>query len=182
VSRSADPTATATAAPTDNLLTRPTPGSVEGMTSDARSALDASPPAATSAANLNVIQRASQGEIEVPDLGRVAVVAREREGGIDVRVATLRASSTEALLPHAVAMAADVRAAHVPLRRLDIETNLGSGAGGARGEFGAGSDTASPDSRADDTGVPQEPQGEDGSLPPRSDTLQPNRGRVRIVL
>jgi hypothetical protein len=101
----------------DNGMTDTTPRHVDSLTPQAGAAPAGTP---ASGANLNVIHQAAHGEMEVPTMGRVAVTARTRDGVVDVTVTAAKSSLTEYLAPHAAAIAADVRAAHVPLRRLDL--------------------------------------------------------------
>ncbi len=73
-----------------------------------------------SATNIGVIRRAAFVEVVLPDLGRVSISAHARAGGIDAHVAASAATVTAVLLPHGLAMEADIRAANLPLLTLDI--------------------------------------------------------------
>jgi hypothetical protein len=132
--------------------------------------LPAPTPAFASAPNLDVIRRAAYAEVFLPDLGRVSVSAHAHDGGVDVRVAASGSAASNALLPHEAAMAADVRAAHLPLRSLEISWAAADGSAGQQpnGEKHA-------PARA--------PEGEDpaASDAPSSSTATKQR-RVRIVL
>jgi len=94
-----------------------------------------------SAQNLLVMRNAAQGELDHPELGRVAVSAQLRGGEVDVRVTASRPETALFLAPRADAMTADARAANVPVARVEIGDPGGSGAslpgdlrGGSRGD------------------------------------------------
>ncbi len=83
--------------------------------------------AMVSASNQAVIQRAASGNLDVPELGRVAVRAASLGGRVDVDVTSDRAETRAALHASAGAMAADLRQAEVPLRHLRFDgTDAGS--------------------------------------------------------
>jgi hypothetical protein len=78
--------------------------------------------AVVSASNQAVIRRTATGEIDVPELGRVAVRAVSSAGGtVDVDVKAVRPETRAALHAAAGPMAADLRRADVPLGQLRFE-------------------------------------------------------------
>jgi len=158
----------------DDSLTPVNRGTVDGVT-----APDPPPPTSTlSAVNVAVIHQAAHGDLDLAGYGRVSVSARTRGAGIDVHISTDRTEATALLLPHAVAMEAEVRAANVPLLRLEISgaTTPGGSSASAEGkltpEGGASKDPESHPSR-------------DPKAPPVSGVTPATvaqRARVRIVL
>jgi hypothetical protein len=123
-----------------------------------------------SAQNQRVIRDAAHGEVEHPELGRVTVSARLREGEVDVRVTAQRSETAMFLMPRVDAMTADVRAAHVPVGRVDVD-----GGGGSLPQPSTASGDGSGGS-ARDHARPEERDGE-GQV-----VVAPPPKRVRIVL
>jgi hypothetical protein len=175
LSGTATPQTVGPAVTTDNPLTPTTHSTVGTMTAaPAPGPLDRLN-VQVSSANLSVIHQAAHGEIDLPELGRVSVSARGGDSGIDVRVAAGRTAATELLLPHAVAMEAEVRSANVPLHRLEISSH---------GLLNGSTTDAGTSSRRESGG--REP----GAATPsfgtgnrqNSEDAAPVRARVRIVL
>ncbi|MFO0650546.1 MAG: hypothetical protein U0326_30265 [Polyangiales bacterium] len=118
------PWASAAATPstrlTDNGLT-----AVNGPTQ----APDASPDplrerlmsAQTSAINQRTIERAAHGEVVIPELGRVSVTARSEREAVTIEVRAAQAATAQVLHAHAGAIAADVRAADIPVASLSFD-------------------------------------------------------------
>ena len=169
----------AQAVPGVDVSLQPAPQGDKGLTAvkpmsavAAPAGADTSGAAATSvrsAHNQQIIRNAAHGEFEHPELGHVAVSARLRDGEVDVRVTALRPETAAFLTPHAGAMAADARAANVPIARVDVDHKGGaSSASSARSGEGSGH-------HADSNGH-QEGDG-DGK-----DVVVPGPRRVRIVL
>jgi hypothetical protein len=126
----------------------------------------------TTAMNQRALQSPARGEVIVPELGRVAVHARAEGAGVDVTVQASHAAAAQALHASADALAADVRAADIPVARLTFEgagTWTPSNTGASAREHGA------------HEGSPR------GGRDPHADPLPrpagaPRPGRVRIVL
>ncbi len=92
--------------------------------------------AASSSVNQQIIRGAAHGVVELPDLGRVQVSAKLQDGELGVRVTPDRPETTTILLPHAAAMAAEVRTTGSSAVRVDIENRhgaMGSYTGGSSG-------------------------------------------------
>jgi hypothetical protein len=127
--------------------------------------------AAASVANQAVLRRVATGEIQDPELGRVAVRAAGSSAAIDVAVSVDRADMHLALHSSSGAMAADLRQADVPLGHLRFErsqSTLTDTTGNGQGAFAQNtprdSHSSSEAEETDDT------------------TPAPTAGRVRIVL
>ena len=145
------------AASVDTIAARPVvfadaPPGVNGLTlakemPAAPRALDAtgaSPevPATASAVNQMVIRSTAHGVIELPELGRIQVSARSQDGDLGIRVTADRPETTTILMPHAEAMAAEVRTTGGSNVRVDVgsrdPTMASSTAGSGGGGQGAG--------------------------------------------
>ena len=126
--------------------------------------------AMVSASNQAVIQRAASGNVDVPELGRVAVRAASLGGRVDVDVASDRAETRAALHASAGAMAADLRQAEVPLRHLRFDGTDAGSTTPDRSQRDRGTNDPSPRPESPDP-VGQEPPA--GAAPV---------GSVRIVL
>jgi len=159
----------------DAALTPTNRVSVEGMTVERH---EGTPSAATSAPTLTVslTHQSVRGEIDVPDLGRIVVSTRARDGGVDVLVTAARPGSAATLLPHAIAMQSEVKAANVPLRRFDISA----------GDFGYGQQRSGEEQAHTNARMADE---EPAVAPIESSTTAPSgtpktvpSSRVRIVL
>jgi hypothetical protein len=128
--------------------------------------------AVTTAPNLVLIRSAS-AEVVVPSLGKLSVSAHVRDGVVDARITSTSAAAA-VIIPRSAEIAADARAANIPLARLDVVSP------GGNAEFAA-SDGRQPDPQ----GRPHHPA-EDAAFEDASETgSQPDtvrRGRVRIVL
>jgi hypothetical protein len=125
---------------------------------------------ASTAVNQAVIRSAAHGVVELPDLGRIEVTARSANGVMDVRVTPDRPETAAILVPHAEAMASEVRAGGSPNVRVDVEhrsSDLASH-GGASGREHEGGGRRNPE--------PPDPQAVEGA------PLSPAQARVRIVL
>ena len=155
---------------TDKNLTpvRRLPSAGDGT--DSASGGSATTGAVHSAQNQLVIRGAASGEIDHPELGRVAVSAHLRDGAVEVRVSAQRLETAGFLTPRADALADAARSGNVPVARVDIEV----GSGGARGQ--------SPTGAGDGAGHPEHPSRHDDGDAPGTTALQPSRRRVRIVL
>jgi hypothetical protein len=164
-------------------LSVPTPGGdakdvtvVNGPSSPAAATTpDASAPAphaaAASVANQAVLRRVASGEIQDPELGRVAVRAAGSNASIDVAVSVDRADTHFALHSSSGAMAADLRQAEVPLGQLRLERSqatLADTAGNGHGAFAQ-------DTPRDSHSSPEAEEADDT-------TPAATAGRVRIVL
>jgi hypothetical protein len=125
---------------------------------------------ASTAVNQAVIRSAAHGVVELPDLGRIEVTARSANGVMDVRVTPDRPETAAILVPHAEAMASEVRAGGSPNVRVDVEhrsSDLASH-GGASGREHEGGGRRNPE--------PPDPQAVEGA------PLSTAQARVRIVL
>jgi len=166
----------AQAVPGVDVSLQPAPQGDKGLTAVKPMSAVATPPAADtsgaaatsvrSAHNQQIIRNAAHGEFEHPELGHVTVSARLRDGEVDVRVTALRPETAAFLTPQAGAMAADARAANVPIARVDVDHQGGTSS--ARSGEGSGR-------HADSNGHPDG----DGD---GKDVVVPGPRRVRIVL
>ncbi len=134
--------------------------------------------AAASVANQAVLRRVASGEIQVPELGRIAVRAEGTSAAVNVDVSVERTETHAALHASAGALAADLRQADVPLGQLRLE-RTGSQAALSDSSTGHGAQAQAHanmhDSRRDSHSS-AEPEDTDDTTP----TLA--AGRVRIVL
>jgi hypothetical protein len=127
--------------------------------------------AAQSAINQAVLRNTAHGDVVHPELGRVEVSARMRDGAVDVQITTQRGEAASLLLARTDAMMSEVRAVNVEVGRMDIGSRRSdqdppdTGAFGSNGGPGGGG--GSPGTRRDPSG--------DTPSPPAS-------RRVRIVL
>jgi hypothetical protein len=122
-------------------------------------------------ANQTVIRSEARGVIELPDLGRVQVSAKGAGIDLSVRVIADHPETTAVLLPHANAMAAEVRGPERAPVRIDIATRDGRVAGDDQGSHGR---RREPEHR-ESSGLP------DDSVEPAA-ARTPSRSSVRIVL
>ncbi len=133
--------------------------------------------ALVSVANHAVLRGDATGQIDVPELGRIAVRAHSTGATVDVAVTAEGQDARATLRGHLSAMTADLHAADVPVGRLTID--------GASAAFGdsLGSSMSSPD-RGSGTGgdSPRDNRRQsDGDMPPAVvEAVLPRR--VRIVL
>jgi flagellar hook-length control protein FliK len=130
-----------------------------------------------SAANHSVLRGAASGEIDVPELGRVAVRARNVGGAVDVDITADRGDVRAALKLHSGAMTSDLRQADVRVGRLTIE----------QGHSPAASDGSATGRSFDaparrDQQRPGEHDTDDGSAREGDEAPTAGGGRVRIVL
>jgi len=132
----------------------------------------ASTDAAVSAANQAVIRRTAEGEIHIPELGRIAVRAEGTTAAVNVDVSVDRADTHAVLHASAGALAADLRQADVPLGHLRFDRG---GAHGAPGDSGTGYGTPSHDTPRDSHSSADHDEADDT-------TPTAAAGRVRIVL
>jgi hypothetical protein len=133
--------------------------------------------ALASVANHAVLRGEASGQIDVPELGRVAVRAHSVGGAVDVEVTAEGSDARATLHGHIGAMTADLRAADVPVGRFTIDrtdassgSTLGSSTSSRDRDPNAGGHSARdnrPQADADDA-----PAGVGAAAP----------GRVRIVL
>jgi hypothetical protein len=130
---------------------------------------DATESAAQSAVNQAVLRHAAYGEVLHPELGRVEVSARLRDGEVDLRITTQHAGATNALIGRADALVSDVRSANVQVGRLDIDS---------RRRDGSAQDTGSSGENMDRGGHPSREQQETRDEPVHPAPVR----RVRIVL
>lgn len=128
--------------------------------------------AQTSAINQRAIENAAHGEVVIPELGRVTVSARSEREAVTVEVRAAQAATAHALHAHANAIAADVRAADIPLTSLSFE---GAGTWTSADARGSSRDGA----RDHDTHGDER---DDVVTPTREATRARSSGRVRIVL
>jgi hypothetical protein len=84
--------------------------------------------ATSSAENQLVINSVARGVIELPELGRVQVSARTKDGEVSVRIVADHPETTAILQPQTSAMAAEARVAGGHAVRVDVESR-----GDARG-------------------------------------------------
>jgi len=97
----------------------PTPATAVAQTGLARMQAIAT---MVSAANHAIIQRVATGDVEVPDLGRIAVKAAAVGGRVDIDVTSDR-SETRAVLHASVgALLSDLRQADIAVRQLRLPT------------------------------------------------------------
>ena len=156
----------------DNALTSvsaPTPTLTPDGADPVRSRLQG---ALSTSMNQRALQGAAHGEVVLPDLGRVAVQARTEHGSVEIAVQASQAATSQALHARADQIAADVRAADIPVSRMSFES--------AGTWTPSHTDTAPREQRADTGGSRQE---RDASPAPRVQGANGGRpGRVRIVL
>jgi hypothetical protein len=129
------------------------------------------PTSVASAVNQQVIRSAAHGIIELPELGRIQVTARSEDGGIDVRVTPDRAETATILLPHAEAMASEVRGSGNSNVRVDVEGH-GAAFSSHTGGSGGGGHDAGGRRPSESSSLEEGKEGHPG----------PARQRVRIVL
>jgi hypothetical protein len=135
--------------------------------------------ALASVANQAVLRGAATGQIEVPELGRVAVRAESTGGAVNVDVAAERSETRDALRQHSGAMTADLREADVRVARLNVASHA-SEAHSTPSHGGATNDSPTGHSR---DSYPRDRQGEgDEPISHHVDTDERPAGRVRIVL
>jgi len=77
--------------------------------------------ALASVANHAVLRSEASGQIDVPELGRVAVRAHTSGGTVDVEVTAEGSEARATLRGHVGAMTADLRAADVPVGRFTVD-------------------------------------------------------------
>jgi flagellar hook-length control protein FliK len=123
-----------------------------------------------SAANHAVIQRASSGSIEVPELGRIAVRATSAGGSVDIDVAAARPETRAVLHASTPALTFDLQQAHISVRQLRLDSDGSSSAAWS----GPGRQSA-----PEDMPRGREPHDSDADDPPPE--IAPV-GSVRIVL
>lgn len=166
---------TTSAVSTDNTLTPAGHGTVGPMTSTLPSTTVAPSATSASSANITLIRQAAHGDVDLGVLGRVTVTATGHDGGVDVKISTARSAASEALVPHAPAIEADVRQANVPLLRLEIASQQHHGAG-SQGESSRAGGDPEPRDRREQPARPAASGGAD------SEVAGTRHGRVRIVL
>ena len=120
--------------------------------------------ALASSVNQRVLRSAS-GEVSLPDLGRVTVRAHTANDAVTVEVQASVPATAQLLHARADAIAADVRAADVPLGSMTFE---GSGTWTGRDGDGSGARSEAPAAAT--------------VVPPAPDGAGAGRSRVRIVL
>lgn len=150
------------------LLRRDAPAAaVEGRAmEDARDAQTPDRHAAAVAVSRMTLQRAAHAEVEIPELGRIAVTARTREREVDVTVSA-SAQSLDVLRAAGGELSASLREASIPLGSLHIGAD---GAGGGAWHSHSGD----AERRRDRAGEqPEQANPAPGAAPSR---------RVRIVL
>jgi hypothetical protein len=134
--------------------------------------------ALVSVANQAVLRGAASGQIDVPELGRIAVRAHSMGGSIDVEVTADRPDARATLRGHVAAMTADLHMAAVPVGRFTVD-RTGAAVGNS-----AGSSTSSRDRDANtggDSTRNSRPQTDgDGASTLADPSAAPRR--VRIVL
>jgi hypothetical protein len=125
--------------------------------------------AATSSAHQRTLRDVAQGELTLPDLGRVAVRAHLARDAVDVEIRAAQTATAHALHARAESLAADIRAADISVTRLSFE--------------GAGAWVPSQDtpSRGRGEDLPRGPRDGDASPEPSASARVPG-ARVRIVL
>jgi hypothetical protein len=136
-----------------------------------------------SVANQAVLRGDASGEMDIPELGRIAVRARSVDGAVDVDVAADRLDARSTLRLHAGAMTADLQGADLKVARLTIDSShattqhFDSKAGG--GAFDSSRSTHPGDGSSQRQGRDSDDSpAEDGTDPP----VPLPSGRVRIVL
>jgi hypothetical protein len=133
--------------------------------------------ALASVANHAVLRGEASGQIDVPELGRVAVRAHSIGGAVDVEVTAEGSDARATLRGHVGAMTADLHAADVPVGRFTIdrsEAAFGTSPGSSTSS--SGRDSHQGGSSARDGGT--QPDGDDASQ--AAEAVVPRR--VRIVL
>lgn len=156
----------------DNALTSvsaPTPALTPEGADPVRSRLQG---ALTTSMNQRALQGAARAEVVLPDLGRVAVQARTEHGSVEIAVQASQAATSQALHARAEQIAADVRAADIPVSRMSFES---------AGTWTPSHTDTAPREQSSDTGGSR--QERDASPAPRVQGANGVRpGRVRIVL
>jgi hypothetical protein len=89
-------------------------------TLDLRQASDARQEAADRAVNQMTLSRAADGELDIPELGRIRVDAQTRAGEVDVRITADRPETQALVASHAHDIVLDARNASIPLADLQI--------------------------------------------------------------
>ena len=134
--------------------------------------------ALASVANHAVLRSEASGQIDVPELGRVAVRAHSSGGTVDVEVTADSTDARAMLRGHVGAMTADLHAADVPVGRFTVDrteaASLGSAGGSSTSSRDGGNHQGSPYTR--DGG----PQTDAESVSEAAKVTVPRR--VRIVL
>jgi hypothetical protein len=139
----------------DGTLTQPPPRPADGLTADRLSSTDTG----ASAVNRAVLRQTARADVVVGSLGRISVTATSQgTGSLAVQISTNRDSTADSLAPHVAAIAADVRAASIPLDHVELVSPSPSGIlgkadysgssgreGGDRPEQRRGANEASPD-------------------------------------
>lgn len=77
--------------------------------------------AATSSAHQRALRDVAQGELTLPELGRVAVRAHAARDAVDVEIRAAQPATAHALLAQAESLAADIRAADISVTRLSFQ-------------------------------------------------------------
>ncbi|MEO8875809.1 MAG: hypothetical protein ABI461_09500 [Polyangiaceae bacterium] len=104
---------------------------------DPRMSTDARQEAATAAVNQMTLRRAADGELDIPELGRVRVDASTRDGEVDVRIAATRPSTQILVANHLHEIVLDAKSAAIPVGdvRVDADTR-----GESRSNFSSSQD------------------------------------------
>ena len=123
--------------------------------------------------NQRAIEGAARGEVVLPELGRVEVSARNERDAVAVEVRAAHATTAHTLFAHAPAIAAEVRAADIPVSSVAFH--------------GAGTWTPSSNAQTSSREQHREPEARYESRDEApSQTAEParprNPSRVRIVL
>jgi hypothetical protein len=77
--------------------------------------------AADRAVNQMTLSRAADGELNIPELGRVRVEAQTRDGAVDVRITADRAETQELVSGHTHEIVIDAKAAAIPIVDLRVK-------------------------------------------------------------
>ncbi|HXN30702.1 MAG TPA: flagellar hook-length control protein FliK, partial [Polyangiaceae bacterium] len=133
--------------------------------------------ALVSVANHAVLRGEATGQIDVPELGRVAVRAHSAGGTVNVEVTAEAPEARAMLRGHVGAMTADLHAADVPVGRLTVD-RAGASSGNSLGSSMSSRDRGA--STGGESARDNRPQSDGDSAPAVVEAITPRR--VRIVL
>lgn len=138
-----------------------------------------------SVAHQATLRGVASGEIDLPDLGRIAVKARSVEGGVDVEVNADRPDARSTLRSHTDAMVADLQRADLKVTRLSVDPSPGARSDSPAGGQAFGSGGRSLEGQSDPRESRRDP-GTDAERASHDDGDESPSGawagRVRIVL
>jgi len=105
----------------DNALTAVSDLTPPGQREEAAAARARLQDAATSSGHQRTLRDVAQGELTLPDLGRVEVRAHAVRDAVDVEIRASQTATAHALHAQAESLAADIRAADITVTRLSFE-------------------------------------------------------------